>query len=114
MEALTYHSLHYAVTKCRSDYDYHVIVVTKDTKQRDAIFKDLCSMAHMQHNHYFNCIEYSTGSSIRVIAATPSNTRGRRADLVLLDPELYQEDMLPVFKAMEAKNINFRLSSEGE
>ena len=114
MEALTYHSLYYAVTKCRSDYDYHVIVVTKDTKQRDAIFKDLCSMVHMAHNHYFHCISYSTGSSIRVIAATPSSTRGRRADLVLLDPELYQEDMLPVFKAMELTNINFKLSNEGE
>ena len=114
MELLTCQSLYSAVAKCRSSYNHHVLVFAKDLKQRDFIFKELCSMEHSEHQHYFYRVSYATGSTIKVMAATQHNLRGNRADLVLIDPELFQADLLPIFRSMEITNINFKLSNKGE
>ena len=109
MELLTDQSLYRAVTKCQSEYNYSVVVVTNSMKQRDFVFKELCSMNHSEHACYLYRVRYTTGSNITVLAAHPQNMCGRRADLVLLDPELYNSDTLPVFRAMETKNKNFKI-----
>lgn len=114
MELLTCQSLYSAVTKCRSNYNHRVLVFTKDLKQRDFIFKELCLMEHSEHQHYLYRVSYATGSSIKVLAATQHNARGNKADLVLIDPELFQSDLLPIFRSMEIRNINFKLSNKGE
>lgn len=112
MELLTDQSLYRAVTKCQSEYNYSVVVIANSMKQRDFVFKELCSIDHSEHAYYLRRVNYITGSNITVLAADTKNMCGRRADLVLLDPDLFSADTLPVFRAMETRNKYFKTQKE--
>ena len=112
MELLTAQSLYSAVTKCRSNYNYNVLVVANSAEQHDFIFKELRTMNHLEHARYCYRVRYVTGSSIAVLIADPKVVCGRRADLVLLDPKLYDTETLPVFMAMETRNKYFKTQKE--
>lgn len=115
MEVLTKDTFDAAVQKCISSKNYSVLIVTSYRKDHDWIFENWFAEYQSQAasvSRLTSLIQFSHNSSIKMTVNESHMLRGRRADLVLCESWMMQDDNVRAnLQVIEASNmLKFKLS----
>lgn len=112
MQVLTKETFDAAVQKCKETSGYKVLIVTDSFKDRDFIIDNWVSEHRKDFlivNRSLSIIKFENGSLIKM-AGLESQMRGQRADLVLCNAWMMNDDDIrPVLQVIEMYNRNFNL-----
>lgn len=111
MKILTDKSLDEAIKLCKENERYRVLIVTQYAEDHSPILDYLCNTgANVTRCLGHPWAKFSNNSVIDMISVA-ANTRGRKANLVLCQVDVYNdcEEMRYVLPTIEITNRNFKL-----
>ena len=114
MKILTDKSFIEAINLCKDNECYRVLIVTQYSEDFNPLLDSLLQICDdVVYSKTHSWAKFQNGSVIDMISSA-ATTRGRRANLVLCQADVYNEydEIKYVLGAMEMTNVNFKLKDE--